>query len=529
MKKYLFLMLSVLFVLVLAACTDDSDGEEETEGDGEANADDVETSGDITMSLLATPNSMDPHAANDQPSNHVNVNIYEGLVRFTPELDIEPALAESYEQIDDVTWEFKLREDVEFHDGTPFNAEAVKTNLDRVRDEEVGAPVAFLFELIDSVEVVDENTVHIKTIHPFAALPSHLAHPAGGMISPAVIEEDYAQYEEGGEILTEVNRNPVGTGPFKFEEISEGDYVTLVRNEDYWGEPAKSASFTFKAVPEDATRIAELMTDTADLIYPVDPNDYAQIDESDDTKMNETESVRMEYVGFNTDKAPFDDPSVRQAVAMAIDKQAIIDEMLVGRAKVADTPLAPAVFGHSDDLDTVENDKEGAKALLEESGYADGFTAEITVMDRTAADMAAFIQEELADLNIELEIYQLESGAFLDYVGGGDHDMFIGGWGTVTLDADYGLYALFHSSNIGTSGNRSRYQNAEVDALLDEARSETDEDSRLALYEEAQQIILDESPIIPIYHPSLLTGLGADIEGYGQHPASFHFLKDVHR
>ncbi|GAB3058877.1 glutathione ABC transporter substrate-binding protein [Salinicoccus sesuvii] len=524
MKKYLVPLFTFLFILLLSACTNDSEVEEAVEEETETGSGE-----DLTMSVLATPNSLDPHAANDQSSNHVNVNIYDRLVEFTPDLDIEPGLAESYEQIDDLTWEFKLREGVTFHDGTDFNAEAVKTNLDRVRDAEVGAPVAFLFELIDSVEVVDDYTVHIKTINPFAALPSHLAHPAGSMISPAVIEADYEQYEDGGELLTEVHRNPAGTGPYTFETLAEGEYVTLSRNADYWGTPAQAETFTFKAVPEDSARIAELMTETTDLIYPVNPNDFAQIEENADTKMNETESVRMEYVGFNTEKAPFDDPVVRTAIAKAIDKQAIIDEMLEGKAEVADTPLSPAVFGYSDDLDRLEYDTEAARQLLEDNGYGDGFTAEITVMDRTAADMAAYIQEALADLNINLEIYQLDSGAFLDYVGGGDHEMFIGGWGTVTLDADYGLYALFHSSNIGTSGNRSRYNNSEVDSLLDAARSETDMDERLALYGDAQQILLDESPIIPIYHPSLLTGLREDIEGYGQHPASFHFLKDVHR
>ena len=130
-------------------------------------------------------------------------------------------------------------------------------------------------------------------------------------------------------------------------------------------------------------------------------------------------------------------------------------------------------------------------------------------------------------MNIELEIYQIDPGAYTDYVGSGNHDMFIGGWGTVTLDADYGLYPLFHSSSIGNSGNRSRYANDEVDALLEDARTEIEEGQRLELYEEAQEIILEEAPIIPIYHPSLLTGMNDDIEGYSQHPSSFHFLSEV--
>lgn len=520
MKKYLVLILSVLFVL--SACTDDGGVEEAAEESTDVAGEETSTEV-INMSLLSTPNSLDPHAANDQPSNHVNVNIYERLVEFTPELNLEPGLAESYEQIDDTTWEFIIREGVEFHDGEALNAEAVKVNLDRLRDEDVGSPVAFLFELIEEVEVVDDYVLHIETSSPFAALPSHLAHTAGSIISPAVIEEDYEQ----DKLLTAVNLNPVGTGPFQFEEISEGDYVTLVKNPQYWGEEAESDTFTFNAVPEDSTRIAELQTGHADLIFPLDPNDFEQIDSGEGTSVNETESVRMEYVGFNTEQEPFDDPVVRQAIAQAIDKEDIINIMLDGKAIVADTLLAPAVFGHSEDIEGIEYDLEAAKKLLEENGYSDGFSAEITVQDRTAADIATYIQEQLRELNIELEIYQIDPGAYTDYVGSGNHDMFIGGWGTVTLDADYGLYPLFHSSSIGNSGNRSRYANDEVDALLEDARTEIEEGQRLELYEKAQEIILEEAPIIPIYHPSLLTGMNDDIEGYSQHPASFHFLSEV--
>lgn len=420
MKKYLILVLSL--VLVLSACTDDSGVEEDTEEDTADAVSEQENAGIINMSLLTTPNSLDPHAANDQPSNHVNVNIYERLVEFTPDLDLEPGLAESYEQIEDKVWEFNIREGVQFHDGEELNAEAVKANLDRVRDEDVGSPVAFLFELIEKVEVIDEYTVQIKTSSPFAALPSHLAHPAGGMISPAVIEEDYEQDEP----LTAVHQNPVGTGSYQFEEISEGEYVTLVKNEDYWGEEAQSDTFMFNAVPEDSTRIAELQTGHADLIFPLDPNDFEQVDTGEGTTVNETESVRMEYVGFNTEQEPFDDPIVRQAIAQAIDKEDIIGIMLEGKAVAADTLLSPAVFGHSEDIDVVEYNLEKSKKLLEENGYEDGFSAEITVQDRTAADIATYIQEQLQELNIDLEIYQIDPGAYSDYVGSGNHDMFIG-------------------------------------------------------------------------------------------------------
>ncbi|MFC3418642.1 glutathione ABC transporter substrate-binding protein [Salinicoccus hispanicus] len=521
MKKiYMFLFVCIL---ALAGCTDDSNVDDQAAESGDPSM----GGEDIGFSLQALPSSLDPHAANDGYSLYVMINIYETLVRMNEDLELEPGLAESYEQVDDTTWEFNLREDVTFHDGSPFNAEVVKANLDRVRDPEVGAPLEFLFTEIEEVEIVDDYTVNIHTARPFAALPAHLAHPGGNMISKEVIDRDYENMEDGGQPLTEVNADPVGTGFFKFEEIAEGDHITLTRNEDYWGEPASPASVTFKAVPEDGTRIAELSTGDADLIYPVNPSDVERIDETDGARAERHESASMSYMGFNVEKEPFDDPDVRRAIAMSIDKEAIINEMLEGIPAVAETPLNPTVNGHSDDLDPIEYDKEAAQELLDESGHGDGFTAEIVVSDRTTADIATYIQQELSDLGITLEINQMESGAYQEYTANGEHDLFMGSWGTVTLDADYGLYPMFHSDNHGAPGNRTRFANDEVDSLLDAARAETDEATRMQQYADAQQIIIDEAPLVPIYHSVLLAGINDDLEGYYQYPSSFPYLKNL--
>lgn len=524
MKRLHILLFGML--LLLSACADDSDVEESAEED---TAIEETTDEEITFSLQALPSSLDPHAANDGYSLYVMTNIYETLVKLNQDLELEPGLAESYEQVDDTTWEFVLREGVTFHDGSEFNAEVVKANLDRVRDEAVGAPLEFLFTEISEVEIIDDYTVQIHTDEPFAALPAHLAHPGGHMISKEVIDADYAQMEEGGDPLTEVHKNPVGTGFFEFEEVVEGDHVTLVRNDDYWGEAASPSEVTFKAVPEDATRIAELSTADADLIYPVNPSDVEQIDSTDGTYVEQNQSANMTYMGFNTEVEPFDNADVRRAIAMAINKEDIINEMLEGIPEVATTPLNPTVNGYSENIEPVEYDVEGAKELIEEAGYGDGFTAEILVRDRTTADIATFIQGELEALNIDIEINQMESGAYQEYTADGNHDIFMGAWGTVTLDADYGLYPMFHSDNIGAPGNRTRYVNEEVDTLLDDARTETDEEMRMQLYEDAQQIIVDEAPLVPIYHSVLLAGLQEDLSGYYQYPSSFPYLKDLTR
>lgn len=523
MKKLSILLMTV-FMLMLAACSDDSNVEESITDSENGESAEGET---IDFSIMSLPNSLDPHAANDGYSLYVMTNIYETLVKLNQDLELEPGLAESYEQISETVWEFKLREGVKFHDGSDFNAEVVKANLDRVRDEEVGAPLAFLFTEISEVEIIDDYTVQIHTKEPFAALPSHLAHPGGHMISKEVIDKDYAQMEEGGNPLTEVNRTPIGTGFFKFEDITEGEQITLVRNEEYWGEPAKPASIIFRAVPEDQSRIAELTAGTTDLIYPMDPNDVEQVDANEGSEVQQRPSANMTYLGFNTEKEPFNDKNVRLAIASAIDKNAIIESILINIHEKAETPLNPTVYGYSEDLETIDYDLEQAKEYMAQSNHPDGFKAEIVLNSRTHQDVATYLQEILAEIGVDLEISLMEAGAFQEYTSNGHHEMSMGSWGTVTLDADYGLYPMFHSDNIGAAGNSTRYSNPEVDELLDNARVEMDEETRLQMYEDAQQIIIDESPLVPIYHTKLLTGINSDLDGYYQYPSSFPYLKNL--
>ncbi len=530
MRKILLSALALVLVFIIAACA------QEKANDGGSNVKDNNDSENaakggegshLTVDLASDPVSLDPHAANDGNSLYVMNAMYDTLVELNTDLEIQPGLAESLEQIEETVWEAKLREDVTFHDGSEFNAEVVKANLDRVLDPDIGSPVAFLFDMITSVEVTDEYTVEITTAFPFAALPSHLAHPGGHMISLESIEKDYEAIENGEEPFTVVNENPIGTGYFKYEERVNGEYVTLVKNEDYWGEEAKTDAITFKVVPEDMTRIAELKTNDAQIIYPVNANDVNQIDENDGTHVKQSESASMSYLGMNTEKEPFNNVKVRQAIAKAIDKQKLIDGVMDGIPLKAKGPLAPTVFGYNEDLQPIDYNIEEAKELLKEAGYEDGFETSIVTYDRTTKDMAEFIQAQLGEIGIDVSIETLEIGAYLEVTGSGDSEMLVGSWGTVTLDADYGLYAMFHSENAGAPGNRSFYASDEVDKLLEKGRQTVDEKDRLEIYNEAQQIIVDEAPIVPLYHSVLLAGLSDSIDGFFQYPSSFPFLRDV--
>ncbi len=523
MKKYIFLPVLFITLLILAACAGDPEPAEE--GDTEDETGSAEDR--LVVDIASDPVSLDPHAANDGNSLYVMNAMYDTLVSLDTNLELQPALAESFEQIEDTVWEAKIREGVKFHDGSELNAEVVKANLDRVLDPDIGSPLAFLFDMIESVEVTGEYTVEITTAFPFSALPLHLAHPGGHIISLESIEADYEAIENGEDPFASVNENPVGTGYFKYEDRTHGENITLVKNEDYWGEEAQVDSVTFKVVPEDLTRIAELETGEANIIYPVNANDIEQIDNTEGTHVKQSDSSNLTYIGMNTEREPFDDARVRRAIAMAIDNEQIIEGVTDGVALPAKGPLAPTVIGYSEALTPIENNLEEAEQLLAEAGYEDGFTATIAANDRTTSDIAEIAQAQLSEIGIELEIEMMETGAYLEVTANGETDMHVGSWGTVTLDADYGLYPMFHSENAGAPGNRSFFSNEEVDNLLEQARQTTEEEERLELYAQAQQIIIDEAPIVPVYHSVLLAGLRDEVDGFYQYPSSFPFLRDV--
>src|SRR5699024_9212407 len=277
-----------------------------------------------------------------------------------------------------------------------------------------------------------------------------------------------------------------------------------------------------------STRIAELETETAHISDPISPSDITRIEATDGLHVNSQPSVALSYIGFNAQKEPFDDPLVRQAISKAIDKDAIIEGIYDGIGIPAIGPIAPDVFGFNDSISGIEYNVEEAKELLAEAGYPDGFSTTLwTNDDRDRVDTATFVQAQLKEIGVDVEIQQVEWGAYLENTAAGEHDMFILGWSTVTGDADYGMYPLFHSDNFGEPGNRTFLKNDELDDLLYEACTNPDPDERLELYREAQEILVDEAPMLYIHHQEYLLAVSDKVEGFWQHPTGVLMLKDV--
>lgn len=541
MKKFSFMALLGVLILILAACTDDSNVEEETtEGEGAA----AEEGGTLTLAMPSDAVSMDPHGSNDVPSEQIRDTIYEPLLTQDENFEIVPVLAEEYEQIDDTTWEFKLREGVTFHDGSEFNAEVVKANIERVKDIAKASPRSFLLDMVSEVNIIDDYTVELVTEYPFAPLANNLTHGAGKMISKDLIDADYQQAldEAGSELSLEeyyelraeggdeheavaneissfvgqlVESEPVGTNYFKFESRSPGEQTAVVRNDDYWGDTSLLDGVNFKVVSEPGSRIAELESGSSDAILATLSSNIERVDSNEDVTLLRNESVSIDYIGFNTEKEPFNDPRVRQAITHAFDSEAVLEGVYNGSGTPAEAPLAPGVLGYSEDLEGLDYNMERAQELLDEAGVED-LTINLMVNDDNPerVDVALWLQESLSTLGITVNVEQVEWGAYLAATGAGEHDMFILGWSNSTGDPDNGIAPLFHSENIGDTGNRSFYNNPELDSILDEARQSTEESEREQLYMDAQQILVDEAPAIFIRHGENLNAHGNHVEGF---------------
>ncbi|AIC96565.1 glutathione ABC transporter substrate-binding protein [Shouchella lehensis] len=532
-KAPFYAVLALTTTLGLAACADDGQGDGgSSNGDngGDATGEAVE-GGDLVLSDQSDIVGLDPHQVNDVPSGHVQDQVYEGLLTFDENMDLQNVLAEDHSWNDEGTvLTFQLREGVTFHDGAEFNADAVKANIERITDEEIGSQRAFLFDGIEEINVLGDYEIEFVLEEPDVAFLFSFAHSGGFMISPDVIEADYEAMEGGEQPFTAVNANPAGTGYFKYQSgtIGSSDLV-FERNDDHWsGEPAILDTVTFKTIPDASARLAELTTGDSHFIV-TDVAGLPQLEGIGDANLNVTDSISGTYFGFNTEVEPFDDVRVRQAIAMAVDKDVVIDSLLDGYGFPANSPVAPGVVGHDDNAEALPFDIEAAKELLAEAGYEDGFSTSIMTNDSPVRiQLAEYMQSALAEINIELEVQQVEWATYLDDTANGKHEMFILGWSSATGDADYALAPLYHTDNHGSAGNRAFYSNSELDAILDEAVKELDESARMDFYAEAQEIANEEVPLVFTHYTQYLHGIRDEVQGIVVTPTDNWKLEKAH-
>ncbi|TRD23298.1 ABC transporter substrate-binding protein [Palleronia caenipelagi] len=464
--------------------------------------------------------------------------VYNRLVEFdTGTTNVVPGLAESWDVSEDgLTVTFKLREGVKFHSNdmfTPsrdFNADDVIYTFERQRGE--GSWEYFngmsMHELIGSIEKVDDLTVQFNLTRAEAPIIANMA-----MDFASIVSKEYADAMEAAGTPEMLNQKPVGTGPFVFQDYQTDAVIRYTKNAEYWDEGLpKVDNLVFAITPDASVRLQRLQAGECHVMPYPNPADVDSIKSNDDLKMLEQEGLNVGYLAYNTQVAPFDNPKVRKALNMAIDKQAIIDVVFQGAAKIAKNPIPPTIWSYDEDTVDDAHDPEAAKAMLAEEGVED-LTLKIWAMpvqrpyNPNARRMAELMQEDFSEIGVNVEIVSYEWGEYLERSKEMDRDgAVLLGWTGDNGDPDNFLAVLLGCDGVGGS-NRAQWCNEDFDKVVQEAKTKSSQDERAALYKEAQAIFKDQAPWATIAHSIVFMPVRAEVEGYKIDPLGGHWFWDV--
>ncbi|WP_309081345.1 ABC transporter substrate-binding protein [Zhihengliuella sp.] len=524
--------------LALTACAE-SQRDAAPEGGGS----DVDST--FVFAASSDPQSLDPAFASDGESFRVSRQIFEGLVGVKEgTADPEPLLAESWEQSEDgLTYDFTLKEGVKFHDGTDFNAEAVCANFDRwynftgiQQAESVGYYYNSLFKgyadspenaVYESCSVTSDNEVQVKLAKPFAGFIAALSLPAFAMQSPTAMEEYGADEISGtaeAPVLSEYAQgHPVGTGPFKFDSWETGSSIRLSAFEDYWGEQGQVQEIIFRVIDDPTSRRQSLEAGDIDGYDLVAPADTAALEEAG-FKIEARDPFTILYLGINHEVEELAKPEVRQAIAHAIDKEALVSQTLPEGTEVATQFVPESVNGHTDDVTKYEYDPEKAKQLLADAGYPDGFTVQFNYPTGVSRPYMPTPEQVFSNLSAQLKEVGITVDAqpnkwspdYLDRIqGGSDHGLHLLGWTGDYNDTDNFVGVFF-----GGEKPEFGFDNPELFAKIAEARTIPDVEEQTPLYEEINQDISEFVPAIPLAHPAPSLAFDPRVESYPTSPVN---------
>lgn len=494
--------------------------------------------GNVTIAITEEPDTLDPQKTSTAVTGAILYYLGDTLVSKDLDGAYTGGLAESWKASDDgLTWTFTLKPGITFHDGTPLTAQTVKASIERALDPATQSPIASsLFEGVQNITASSESELAITLREPFSPFLDNLADPRAAIVN---VQAANGQGAQSG-------RAPVLTGPWQVDEWRSGDSIVLSRNPDYaWGPSYTHGgapyleSLTFRVIPEAATQVAAFEAGEVQILN-VPPTDVERLQETGQYAFEEflRKGVGL-FLEFNVQKAPFDDPLVRKAFNHAIDKNVIVTVALEGLGVPAASVLPPSIRGYWEGMEeyAYAYDPERARALLEEAGYTPGpegllerdgqpltftlYTAPIDTWTRSAQ----VVQGMLSELGVQVEIQTFEFGTLLEKLKAGEQQADFMGYTYTSPDI---LYLWFHSSNIGTGLAHSHYEDAELDALIERSRRETDESARLETYAEIQRSINDEALWVPIWNNTNYIAIQPTVQGFELHPDGYLSLLDAY-
>ncbi|SDF70694.1 peptide/nickel transport system substrate-binding protein [Salipiger thiooxidans] len=470
---------------------------------------------DLTVGFTLDADTLDPANHRKRETETIIRNLYDGLVTRDSNMVVVPEIAESITQVSPTEYDFKLRQGVKFHDGSEMTAEDVKFTFDRITQDGgmgdgVTSPRQGLMGPVASVDIVADDTVRISLSEPWPILPAML--PNQQIVSKAWVEE----FGNDG-VATMEN----GTGPFKLVEWRKGDAIIMERFDDYYGgatdiEPVGTACVDrviFKVIPESASRVAALLAGDVDIINELPPFSVGQVENNENTDVLTVNGTRSFFIAMNTQGELFDDPKVREAAAHAIDKDLIIDRILGGNAARIDGILSPDAFGASE-LPRYDYDPERSRELLAEAGYPDGIEVTMDV-EGAFKDTAEAVASLLTKAGIETRVVVGEGAQLVDkWRTKGEPksgDLYFTSWGNGSLDP-FDIFTPTHRTN--DRGNSAGYSNPELDALLDAAAVEIDQEKRAAMYHDAEMMINADIPYLYLWVPQDIYGVSKRLTGW---------------
>jgi peptide/nickel transport system substrate-binding protein len=464
--------------------------------------------GTLNVGFSDDSRTLDPIMSIQWSERQMLYLLYNTLLRMRPDFSLEPELAERWSIENNGTRiVFQLRGGVKFHDGTDFNAEAVKWNLERRMDRAVNSPQRSQLEVITSIEVLGPLSIALNTATPFAPLLGHLSERPGFMVSPTAAEKHGQDF----------GSNPVGTGPFVLRSWTRGSRIVLERNPAYW-EPGLPYldQIIFSDIAGAVVGIQRLVTGELDYIDSLSPQNIRQIESNRDIKLDPITVGRWYSYQWHWNAPPFNNAKLRAAIAHAIDRNRINAITMMGRAVISDSPTPAGLWWHTANLQGFAHDPARARALLAEAGVAAGTRIELSApTDPILRQMNQLVQEQLKAVGLEVELKPIAQGEWYSRVVQRAINFTPMRW-TQRPDPDGLLSILFHSKGFA---NSTGYANPEVDRLLEQARGIFDQAERKPLYDRIHQLILQDLPYVPVY-------FSAEYAAMRQNVMNFQWIPD---